>query len=176
MYSALICFYYLINLKEGEQLLNIHLKKSWAFKLLLMITTSIVLVFIMNHAQAVEGVTRLKALESAVFYDKNTGLEWYAGPDKSTTWNEAKAWVESLNVAGGDWRMPTREELKTLYKKRAGDRNMTPLLKTTGWWVWGEARDSLSAWFFDFEDGGEIWGYRGTSHSFFRGFAVRSRK
>ena len=75
----------------------------------------------------------LLAYASGVVYDKNTGLEWFAGPDRDTTWNEAKAWVESLNVAGGGWRMPTREELKTLYQKGAGTRNMTPLLKTTGW-------------------------------------------
>ena len=93
----------------------------------------------------------LLAYASGVVYDKKTGLEWFAGPDRDTTWNEAKAWVESLNVAGGGWRMPTREELKTLYQKGAGTRNMTPLLKTTGWWVWsGETRDSSSAWGFHF--------------------------
>ncbi len=116
-----------------------------------------------------------KALESAIYYDNNTGLEWLAGPDKPTNWYDAKKWVESLNVAGGGWRMPMRKELKTLYKERAGERNMTPLLKTTGWWVWsGETKDSSSAWAF-YNLGGVYWRPRDVSYSL-RGFAVRSRK
>ena len=117
-----------------------------------------------------------KALESAIYYDNNTGLEWLAGPDKATNWYDAKKWVESLTaVASGGWRMPTRKELKTLYKERAGERNMTPLLKTTGWWVWsGETKDSSSAWAF-YNLGGVYWRPRDVSYSL-RGFAVRSRR
>ncbi len=117
--------------------MNFHLKKSRISKLLLLITTLIVLVLIINQAQAQEkDATRLKALESEVFYNKNTGLEWLAGPDKPTHWYDAQKWVESLTaVAGGGWRMPTREELKTLYQKRE-KCNIKSLLKTTGCWVW----------------------------------------
>jgi hypothetical protein len=80
---------------------------------------------------------------TGVVYDKKTDLEWVAGSDKNTTWYEAKSWVENLNVAGGGWQMPIRAELNTLYKKGVGTRNMTPLLKTTGWWVWsGETKSS----------------------------------
>ena len=73
-----------------------------------------------------------KALESEIYYDKNTGLEWLAGPDKPTNWYDAKKWVESLTaVAGGGWRMPTMEELRTLYQKRE-KCNIQPVFKTTG--------------------------------------------
>jgi hypothetical protein len=113
---------------------------------------------------------------NGVVYDKNTSLEWYAGPDKNTSWYDAKGWVESLNVAGGGWRMPMRNELKTLYQKNAGTRHMTPLLKTTGWFVWsGETKGWNAAWPFFF--GGGKWYYR--SRGFYhdqRGFAVRSRR
>ncbi len=168
--------------------MNFHLKKSRVSKLLLPITTSIVLVFMINQAQAQEAeATRLKALESEVFYDKNTGLEWLAGPDKATSWYDAKKWVENLTVAGGGWRMPTRKELRTLYKKGAGKRNMSPLLKTTGWRVWsGETKDSSSAWGFDFLIGTEDWDFYFTfgrpgwsirDYTYnVRGFAVRSRR
>ena len=169
--------------------MNFHLKKSRVSKLLLPITTLIVLVFIISQAQAGAEATTLKALESAVFYDKNTGLEWLAGPDKPTNWNDAKKWVESLTaVAGGGWRMPTMEELKTLYQK--GEKcNIKPFLKTTGCWVWsGETKDSSSAWGYDYSidigsgllHGGACSGEdsfkRDGSTKFFRGFAVRSRK
>ncbi len=170
--------------------MNIHLKKSWAFKLLLMITTSIVLAFAINQVQALEvEATKLKALESEVYYDKNTGLEWLTGPDKATNWYDAKRWVESLTaVAGGGWRMPTRKELETLYQK--GEKcHIKPFLKTTGCWVWsGETRDSSLAWGFDYSidigsgllHGGACSGEdsfkRDSSTKFIRGFAVRSRK
>ena len=118
----------------------------------------------------------LIAYSNRVVKDTISRLEWFAGPERNMTWNDAKAWVESLNVEGGGWRMPTREELKTLYQKGAGTRNMTPLLKTTGWWVWsGETTDSASAWNLSFLDCSEHLGDRDSSLDT-RGFAVRSQK
>ena len=112
---------------------------------------------------------------NGIVQDTKTDLEWYLGPDKDTTWEVAKSWVENLTVDGGGWRMPTREELKALYQKRAESRNMTPLLKNTGWLVWsGETKDSSSAWFFDFFGGSGGGSSRNFSYGR-RGFAVRSR-
>ncbi|MFC1516860.1 DUF1566 domain-containing protein [Thermodesulfobacteriota bacterium] len=103
--------------------------------------------------------------------DPVTGLEWVVGPDKDTTWDQARNWVEGL--PGGGWRMPALNELKTLYKEGVGTRNMIPLLKTTGWYVWsGETGNSTTAAYFFFE-----WGIDGAIiRSFstdYRGFAVR---
>jgi hypothetical protein len=113
---------------------------------------------------------------AGIVFDKKANLEWYAGPDRNTTWNEAKLWAESLSIDGSGWRMPTLKELKTLHKKGAGERNMTPLLKTTGWWVWsGETKGSSSAWGFGFPRGREGWIYRDSAITG-RAFAVRSRK
>ena len=114
--------------------------------------------------------------ENGIVYDEKTNKEWLAGPDKYITWDEAKAWVESLSVEGGGWRMPTKEELQSLYKKGAGECNMTPLLKTTGWRVWsGETEDESTAWYFNFYDGDYTWGTR-ESEGNPRVFGVRSRK
>jgi hypothetical protein len=114
--------------------------------------------------------------DNGIVYDENTRLEWVVGPDKDTDWNEAKAWVDNLSLAGGGWRMPTTEELKGLYKKGRGRRNMTPLLKTTGWQVWsGETRSSSDALRVGFRFCTVFLGPR--SHSFHdRAFAVRPRK
>ncbi len=79
------------------------------------------------------------AYDTGVVYDEYTGLEWYAGPDRNKNWYEAKKWIKKLLIAGGDWRMPTNEELESLYEKGASERNMTPLLKITGWYVWSVA-------------------------------------
>ena len=117
------------------------------------------------------------AYTSGIVRDTNTGLAWVAGPDRVTTWDEARSWVANLTVAGGGWRMPTRKELKTLYQKGAGTRNMTSLLKTTGWMVWSdETKGSAAAWRFDFNYGSESWCDRSISFYGLRGFAVRSRR
>ncbi len=113
--------------------------------------------------------------KNGIVYDEKTNLEWIAGPDKNTTWYEAKKWVENLNVAGDGWRMPTIKELRTLYKKEAGPRNMTPLLKTKGWRVWsGETKGRSSARIFIFTIGDKFW-YNLRASGSRRGFAVRSR-
>jgi len=105
----------------------------------------------------------------------NTGLEWIAGPDKDTDWNEAGSWVQSQNLDGGGWRMPSMDELQGLYKEGTGSRNMTPLLKTTGWFVWsGETEGSSYAWSFNFNGGYRDWYNRYYSGNL-RAFAVRSR-
>jgi hypothetical protein len=114
------------------------------------------------------------AYENGIVCDKKANIEWLAGPDKYVTWDDAKAWVENLSIAGGGWRMPTKEELQSLYKKGAGERNMTPLLKTTGWRVWSnETEGETGAWYFTFYEGEYTWGIR-ESEGIPRVFAVRS--
>ena len=108
---------------------------------------------------------------SGIVKDTQTNLEWLAGPDRNITWDEADSWVKSL---GGDWRMPTLKELEGLYQKGAGPRNMTPLLKTTGWWVWScETVGKKEARSFSFGPGFKGWIFKGNSASE-RAFAVRS--
>ncbi len=112
---------------------------------------------------------------NGIVKDTGTGLEWVAGPDRNITWDEANLWVKRLDLSGGGWRMPTLNELESLYKKGAGPRNMTPLLKTKGWWVWsGETVGSREARSFAFGHGFKGWIFRGNSASE-RVFAVRSR-
>ena len=114
--------------------------------------------------------------ENGIVYDKKLNIEWIAGPDKFVTWDEAKTWVEKLSVDGGGWRMPNKEELTSLYKKGVGERNMTPLIKTTGWRVWSnQLEGDMGAWYFNFYDGDYTWGTR-ESEGNPRVFAVRSRK
>jgi len=118
----------------------------------------------------------LIAYASGVVFDQQTGLEWIAGPDRDTSWNDAKRWTENLKAAGGGWRMPTLAELETLYQKGVGTHNRTPLLKTTGWGAWsGETRRSSLALGFTFVNGRDGWLDRHRTYVM-RGFAVRSRR
>jgi len=118
-------------------------------------------------------VIRFMASSDGVITDSLTGLQWIVGPDRKMNYPEAEQWVSDCNVAGGGWRMPTRLELSTLYRKRATWRNMDPAFKTTGVYVWAEPRDASSAWMFFFGSGSEAWYSRNTPGNF-RAFGVRS--
>jgi len=115
---------------------------------------------------------------NGVVKDGKTGLEWFAGPDMGISRQHAKLWVEGLNVdGGGGWRRPTIAELKTLYQKGKGCCNMTPLLKTGGWYVWSsDIIDSWPGWYFDFFYGhkSRFWSLQHFAIS--RAFAVRSQQ
>jgi len=109
--------------------------------------------------------------------DTKTGLEWKAGPDKNTDWDEARSWVQSLNLDGGGWRMPSMDELEGLYIEAMSSQNITSLLKSTSWhlWVWsGETKGSSDARGFYFNKGNRSWTTRNNSDCI-RAFAVRSR-
>ncbi len=111
---------------------------------------------------------------SGIVKDTQNDLEWLAGPDRNVTWYEASNWVKNLQIAGGGWRLPTLKELESLYQKGAGPRNMTPLLETSGWWVWSSetvgAREARS---FSFGHAYKGWIFKGNSAGE-RVFAVRS--
>jgi len=120
--------------------------------------------------------SRFIVTDEGIVRDNTTGLEWVAGPNRDTTWYEAKRWVENLNVSGGGWRMPTRKELRNLYKRDAGTRARNPLLKPPGWYVWSdETKGSSYAWNLYFIGGSDDWYDRDYSNRL-RGFAVCSQK
>jgi hypothetical protein len=124
------------------------------------------------------------AYANGIVKDTKTGLEWKVGPDRDTTWHEARSWAQSLNLDGGGWRMPTSHELTGLYKNRPRHRSMTPLLETTGYIVWS-SETKAATHKGAFRKGGKFtflpqkgqrasWSSLGLYHGF-RAFAVRSR-
>jgi hypothetical protein len=127
--------------------------------------------------------TRFTKAKDGVINDRDTGLQWYVGPDRSTPWNEAKAWSESLTVAGGGWRMPTIAALKALYQKGASPNNLDPVFQITSPRVWpGQMTGKLSpkgapfAWAFLFDYGKESDLLVSDSLKAQRAFAVRARR
>ena len=110
-----------------------------------------------------------------VISDAKTNLQWLPGPDRDTNYSQAEEWVVSQTGAGGGWRMPTRDELQTLYDPSC-DFHISPVFKANGQrWVWAEPRDSSSAWRFGFNDGDAYWSSRDYSFNL-RVFAVRLRE
>ncbi|MBB5347055.1 DUF1566 domain-containing protein [Desulfoprunum benzoelyticum] len=120
------------------------------------------------------GATRFTVSADGVIADFSTGLEWVIGPDQDTSYAQAEQWVAGFTAAGGGWRLPTRAELQGLYQPDAGERNMAPAFKTTGWLLWAEPRDAASAWAFNFKNGSEYWYYRDSSDGN-RVFGVRAK-
>jgi hypothetical protein len=124
---------------------------------------------------------RFTALADGVIYDAQTDLDWIAGVDRDTTFDQAQKWVASLGTTGGGgWGMPSQDELALLYQQGLGERNIDPLFKTTGWWVWagwwawtGEFDPASSRRFgFSFYKGQENWNSKDHSRDG-RVFAVR---
>jgi hypothetical protein len=64
-------------------------------------------------AEIVAADKHLVKYDTGVVYDPESGLEWYPGPDQAIDWQGARNWVAALDKAGGGWRMPTRNQLKT---------------------------------------------------------------
>ena len=102
---------------------------------------------------------RFTVSSEGVITDSKTGLEWVVGMNR-VTYSKAEEWVAACDVAGGGWRMPTRKELSALYQKGVGERNIDPVFKITGFYVWAEPRDPSVAWNFDFDRGYEHWNTR----------------
>ena len=145
-------------------------KTAWIALLILIVSPSI------SHSKmrASSSKNRFAKSRTGVIKDAQTGFEWIVGPDESTSWYMAQSWVQNLTVNGGGWRMPTKAELKTLYQKNTGSRNMNPLFKTTGWWVWSAGdRNASTAWGFSFKYGYADWISK-TKYINSRVFAVRS--
>jgi hypothetical protein len=95
--------------------------------------------------------------KNGIVYDRKTRIEWVAGPDKYMGSDDAKKWVYNFNLDGGGWRMPSTSELSGLYKLGAGTRNMTPLLETSGWWIWSSVDGGFSfSNGYSFSNKGEI--------------------
>lgn len=109
-------------------------------------------------AEIVDTDRYLVRYDSDIVYDTESGLEWFAGPDRSMSWQEANRWVAGLEKVGGGWRMPIRSELDSLYRVGDGVNNITHLLTNSGYWIWaGETLSSSSKWVFGFSYGGEGW-------------------
>lgn len=130
--------------------------------------------FVKTNPCLVDG--RFLGNDRGIVVDRYLGFEWIVGPDEDTTWDEAKLWVESLSGVDGEWRMPEREELRSLYIKDAGTFNMSPKFKIRPRFVWtGEMVDSSHAWGFCYANGNEFWPRLSYSQGA-RVFAVRFRK
>jgi hypothetical protein len=119
--------------------------------------------------------------------DSRTGLEWYVGPDRNVTWDEAQQWITGLNSCNGGWRMPSLEEIRALYNPatKAGTGYFTsgkhfpahidPIFNGIGGgsWVWSNEKAGDSAQSFNLNQGKAVTYSANNTQFSTRAFAVR---
>ncbi len=94
---------------------------------------------------------RFKTLEDGTVKDQKSGLIWASRDNGSSIiWSEAVTYCENYSEGGHkDWRMPSADELATLYgnRRKVKDQDyeetidvVTKSIKITSPWVWTSRR------------------------------------
>ena len=97
---------------------------------------------------------RFSVDKEGVISDSKMGLEWIVVDRVTNNYNLAVASVRGCRIAGGDWRMPTRDELRMLYTKGFTGINIDPNFKSQFQQVWAEPDPSgTKVWIFSFING-----------------------
>jgi serine/threonine-protein kinase len=143
-----------------------------------------------NLVENRDNQTRFSVSSCSSVKDLHTGLEWFVGPDRNMTWPEARQWTVGLQNCGGDWRMPTTEEIKGLYDPAAqagigyytGGKyfpaHIDPAFNAIGGgsWVWADETTGNDARSFNLNQGkAVIYPAMNTLYST-RAFAVRNTR
>ncbi len=99
---------------------------------------------------------------NSVLIDKKTDLMW-ASQDNGTdiSWSEGKEYCANFRLEGyTDWRMPTQEELATLYHLEAAESSdyfIMLKIKITACCLWATEMKQDKVASFDFEYGYQDW-------------------
>ena len=117
---------------------------------------------------------RFVVMENGTVKDQTTGLIWAAQDNGANlTWSGALAYCKNYSAGGhDDWRMPTPEELATLYKaskETKGEEDKfsidlaTESIQVTAPWVWTSRRSpNNKALVYGFNYGNTRKFYRGS--------------
>ena len=122
---------------------------------------------------------RFEVMQNGTVKDQTTGLIWAAQDNGANlTWSGALAYCKNYSAGGhNDWRMPTPEELATLYgdsKETKSEEDklsvdlVTESIQVTAPWVWTSRRapnNKALVYGFNF----------GNTRKFYRGSGVNRR-
>jgi hypothetical protein len=83
-------------------------------------------------------------------------LEWQLAPALGLMdWQTAKTYCETLTLAGGGWRLPSTDELKSLYDSKPRGNAANPPLDFAAYWSSAPVKynNDLSALLINFRNG-----------------------
>jgi len=74
-------------------------------------------------------------------------------------WEEAKSYAANLRLSGGEWRLPSRDELLALYSATASEQlTALPGMASGNYWSCTTYQfNNGDAWFVNFSDGHDSW-------------------
>lgn len=93
---------------------------------------------------------------NGILVDNQTGLEWTQTDNgEDVDWSEARHWCGTLRLGGNGWRLPTVDELQSIYSApvnliTAGSSTVrvSPFFRLNNPVYWsGTQRDSSTAWY-----------------------------
>jgi len=121
---------------------------------------------------------RFVAYDNGTVKDTRTGFMWAAKDNGSDiNWHDAKRYCENYRGGGySDWRMPTQDELKSLYdpnKKTQHGYHITRLIGISACCPWASETRGFKAIYFNFPYGYRGWGTQSGSFPL-RALPVRS--
>jgi Protein of unknown function (DUF1566) len=99
------------------------------------------------------------AIQTATVYDSSTRLTWQQAVDTANrTWDQAVTYCQSLTLAGGGWRLPRLNELRSLVDFARTGPSIDPIAfpETPGenfWTASPFARTPGNVWYVYFQDG-----------------------
>lgn len=129
----------------------------------LLILHAILIGCLSGMVSAGEGRFSVQA-DQKVLIDTKTGLMWpLQDNDSDISWFAGKEYCERFSLGGfTDWRMPSQEELASLYDLKAADSSeyyITPAIKISACCQWAIDSRKAKVASFDFEYGNRDWGY-----------------
>jgi len=103
-------------------------------------------------------------VDNTILIDNEMSLMWPVQDNGSDiSWPDGKEYCKKFSLGGfNDWRMPTREELATLYSLEAANSSEYYIhlkVKVTACCLWAIDVDGPKVGSFDFEYGNRDWGY-----------------
>ncbi|MDM8552490.1 DUF1566 domain-containing protein [Desulfobacterales bacterium HSG2] len=132
------------------------------------ITAIMIICLFLNGVAALAG-ERFTDNEDGTVTDHELGLMWSKTDNQGDIdWKQAEKWVKytfpyTLETQYEDWRLPTLEELKSLYLKEKGYEGydtdcgqrvkITPEINLSCGWVWTSEKRTVSARVFNFHRG-----------------------
>ncbi len=107
-------------------------------------------------------LTSVSAADDVVYKDTETGLMWQVEDNGADIdWAAAIDYCEQLNTGGfTDWRVPTQDELATLYRLESAETSEYYILqkiKITTCCQWASDVKGATVASFDFEYGNKEW-------------------